>query len=142
MELTKQKDTDFIILLDLPDVDFFKICSKFNTEDSLELKNKYFNRFCKNETLWKERLFKYYGIFYPEEGQTWKNLYLKLVYYMDKYKYNKNSRNSFTKASIKGHLEAVKLMQTTRHHYGRDLEYAIEKAVENGHSEVVRFLSS
>jgi len=142
MELTKQKDTDFIILLDLPDVDFFKICSKFNSEDALEFKNKYFNRFCKNETLWKERLFKYYGIFYPEEGQTWKNLYLKLVYYMDKYKYNKNSRNSFTKASINGHLEAVKLMQTTRHHYGRDLEYAIEKAIENGHSEVVRFLSS
>lgn len=24
MELTKQKDTDFIILLDLPDVDFLK----------------------------------------------------------------------------------------------------------------------
>lgn len=108
---SKQKDTDYKILLHMPYVDFFKICVKFNSKSSpspmlpliqsvsstqqqvipslpsihppssasrpqaiLEYKNKYFNQICKNETLWKERLFKYYGKFYPEEGQTWKNL--------------------------------------------------------------------
>ena len=57
MSLSGNKNTDFKILLDLPDVDFFKFCVKFkldkdeNKNDIIEYKNKYVNQFCKNETL-------------------------------------------------------------------------------------------
>jgi len=57
-----------------------KFCAKFKLDKDeygkeiipLEYKNKIVNQLCNNENLWRERLFKYYWEFYPEEGQTWK----------------------------------------------------------------------
>lgn len=140
--ITKQKDTDFKILLDLPDMDFFKFCAKFNSKDAIEFTNINMNQICNNETLWKERLFKFYGNFYPEENQTWKNLYLKLVYYMDKYKYKKNEK-SFIKASKKDHLEVVKYLFTLPNiNTIANYNEAISQASEKGRIEVVNFFTS
>jgi len=140
--ITKQKDTDLLILLNLPDVDFFKFCAKFNSKDAIEFTNINMNQLCNNEILWKERLFKFYGNFYPEYNQTWKNLYLKLVYYMDKYKYKQNEK-SLIKAIKKGHLEVVKYLFTLPNiNTNENYNEAISKASEKGNIEIVNFLSN
>jgi len=64
-------------------------------------------KYCKNniceENFWKDRTFKYFGKINLEKNQTWKNLYLKLIYYLDKYEYKKDD-NSLKWASLNGHL--------------------------------------
>ena len=121
--ITGYQDTDFLTLLKLDDKDFFKICAKLNLpkdlekEDyPLEFTNRKIYQLCNNENLWETRLFERYGKFYPQDGQTWKNLYLKLVYYLDKYNYKKNHK-SFQKASKNGHLEVVKYLMSLPKEY-------------------------
>ena len=124
--ITGYKETDFVTLLKLDDKDFFNICAKLNSSKKLkkedyplEFTNRKINELCNNETLWKTRLFERYGKFYPQDGQTWKNLYLKLVYYLDKYDYKKDNE-SFTDASREGRLEVVKYLMSLPKEYGID----------------------
>ena len=122
---TKQKNTDFEVLLNLSDKDFFNICANFKLDKDkegkeiipLQYKSKYINELCNDENLWRNRLWKYYGNFYPEDRQTWKNLYLRLVYYLDKYNYKKDI-SSFQNASYNGHLEVVKYLMSLPKEYG------------------------
>ena len=74
--LTGYKDTDFIILMKLDDRSLMEFCVSSG-------KLEYEKKLCSNEDFWRERLWKYYEKFYPEEGQKWKTLYLKLIYDMD-----------------------------------------------------------
>jgi sulfur relay (sulfurtransferase) DsrC/TusE family protein len=137
--ITGHKDTDLRLLLELDDREFFIFCGK----DSLQFKNKYVNKLCKSESLWQNRLFKYYGEIYPEVDQTWKNLYLSLVVHLDKYKYRKD-QSSFVTASENGHLSVVKYLMSLPKEYGIDPaaenNYAIRYASENGHLSVVKYL--
>ena len=133
--MLKIKDVDFIIMMELNDKDLYNLCQI----------NKYGKKLCSNEDFWRNRLWKYYGKIYPEEGQKWKEFYLKLVYYMDKYKYEKDN-NSFIKASRYGHLEVVKYLMSLDRVYNIDPSaennIAIRQASRNGHSEVVKYLMS
>ena len=150
--ITGNKDTDFITLLKLDDKDFFNICAKLNLTKNLEKEdypleftNKKIYQLCNNENLWRTRLFERYGKFYPQDGQIWKNLYLKLDYYLDKYKYKKDNK-SFEDASQNGQLEVVKYLISLPKEYKIDPSAnnneAIRWASINGHLEVVKYLMS
>jgi len=140
--LTGHKDTDLRVLLELDDREFLIFCGK---KDSLQFENKYINKLCKDESLWKDRLFKYYGKFYPEPGQSWKNLYLTLVYRLDKYKYGKDD-DSFAEASRNGHLEVIKYLMSLPEEYkiipAVNNNLVIRYASLNGHLDVVKYLMS
>ena len=69
------KDLDLLIMMEINDKDLLNYC----------LINKYGIKLCSNEDFWRNRLWKYYGKFYPKEGQKWKELYLKLVHDINKY---------------------------------------------------------
>ncbi len=71
------KDVDLKILSGLEDVDLLSFC---------KLDNKYIYKLCSDENFWRERTWQKFGRLEKNENRTWKNLYLKLVYYTDKYK--------------------------------------------------------
>jgi hypothetical protein len=133
--ITGHKDTDLRLLLELSDREFLIFCGK---KDSLQFENKYVNKLCNNETLWQKRLFKYYAQIYPEPGQTWKDLYLSLIYHLDKYG---KDYDSFLKATKNGHLEVVKyLISFPGINPSADDNFAIKLASINGHLSVVKYL--
>jgi hypothetical protein len=140
--ITGHKDTDLRVLLELDDREFLIFCGK---KDSLQFENKYVNKLCKSETLWQNRLFKYYGKFYPEVNQSWKNLYLSLIYLLDKYKYEKDY-DSFVKANRNGHLSVVKYLISLPEEYKINPaawdNVAIRVASYGGHLNVVKYLMS
>jgi len=149
------------------------VLSKINNQDLLNIcqVNKYFSNLCNNENLWRNKLWKEYRKIYPEENQTWKNMYLKLVYYMNKNKYEKTS-DSFLDSIEDGHLEVVKYLSTlidinpvlnfeivtcSSYHGNLNIviflstlpevdfsiqDYAIQTTSQKGYLEVVKFLST
>ena len=130
--MLKNKDVNLIIMMELDDKSLFNFCQI----------NKYGKKLCLNEDFWRNRLWKYYGKIYPTEGQKWKEFYLKLVYYIDKYKYEKDD-DSFQRVCEAGHLELVKYLISTGlvNPSGGD-NYAIRVASANGHLEVIKYLMS
>src|SRR5579883_2736487 len=70
------RDVDLQILTNLNDHDLFSIC---------QIKNKYINSLCNNESFWRNRFLDKYGKNFKYEGRTWKDFYFKLAYYDDKY---------------------------------------------------------
>lgn len=77
--LTKIRDVDLKILSELDDRDLFNYCKT----------HKYGRELCNNEDFWRNRV----ESKFPGAGKikstdrTWKNYYLKIVYYFNKYKY-------------------------------------------------------
>lgn len=76
MALTNIKDVDLKILSDLDDRDLLNFCKN---------KNKYVYKICSNEIFWKDRFYTKYGIFEKSSERTWKNFYLKIIYYNDRF---------------------------------------------------------
>lgn len=126
--MSRIKDIDLIILSKVYNTDLLNICQV----------NKYFSKLCNNEHLWRNKLWTEYAKIYPEKGQTWKNMYLKLNIYMDKYKY-RIDEDSIVSASILGHLEIVKLLSTLPH---VKTNLALAFAITKGHLDVANFLSN
>jgi hypothetical protein len=136
--ITGHKDTDLKVLLELGDREFLIFCGK---KESLQSKNKYINKLCNSENLWKNRLFKYYAEIYPELGQTWKNLYLSLVYHLNRYKYKKNM-DSFIDAIGNGYLDVIKYLTSFPELIspsGHD-NHAIKTSSSNGRLDIVKYL--
>ncbi len=133
--MLKIKDLDLLILSYLSDKDVLNFCQI----------NKYGIKLYNNEDFWRNRTYIKFGKIYPEEGQSYKEFYLKLVYFMDKYKYEKDN-NSFEDASERGHLEVVKYLMSLDRVYNidpsADDDYALGFASLNGHLEVVKYLIS
>ncbi len=126
------KDVDLMIIMELDDKSLFNFC----------LTSKRGNNLC-DENFWRNRLWKYYSKIYPEEGQKWKELYLKLVYYMNKYKYTMNSDYGIRRAIFKGRLEVVKyLISKGFVDPSVDNNYAIKYATNNGYLGLVKYLIS
>jgi hypothetical protein len=69
------KDVDLLILEKLNDKDLLSFCSV----------DKYANDLCKNEMFWKRRVFEKFGNIKKDVNRTWRNLYLSIVYYKNKY---------------------------------------------------------
>ena len=130
--MLKNKDVMSIILMKLNDKDLYNFCQI----------NKRANKLC-DDHFWRNRLWKYYGEFYPQDGQTCKNLYLKLVYLIKEYNYIKDNK-SLRKASEKGHLEVVKYLMSLPDKIDPSAEnnFAIRWASLYGHLEVVKYLMS
>jgi hypothetical protein len=140
--LTGHKDTDLRVLLEMDDREFLIFCGK---KDSFQFENKYINKLCKDENLWKNRLFKYYGNFYPELKQSWKNLYLSLIIHMDEHNYQKDN-DSLIKAVENGHLDVIKYLLSLPKEYkidpfvkNEDEMEMVELAGENGHLNIIKY---
>ena len=65
------EDVDLLILAKLNDKDLLSFCSV----------DKYANDLCKNEIFWKRRVFEKLGDIKKDEKRTWRDLYLKIIYY-------------------------------------------------------------
>ena len=76
-----KKDELFEILNKLDDKDLLNFCSI----------NRKYQEICQNEDFWRNRFFSKYGNqygFYKPKNRTWRNLYLTLVYYENKYRFS------------------------------------------------------
>ena len=75
--LTQIRDVDLKILSELDDRDLLNYCKT----------HKYGNELCNNEDFWRNRLqAKFPGAEkYKSPKRTWKNYYLKIIYYLNKY---------------------------------------------------------
>ncbi len=73
--ITGIKDVDLIILSKLSDKDLLSFCNV----------DKYANEICKNEMFWKNRILEKFGNIKKDDKRTWRDLYLKIVYYINKY---------------------------------------------------------
>jgi len=69
------KDVDLKILSELDDMSLLNFC-KTST---------YGKKLCENEIFWFNRTLSKYGKVEKNPKRSWKNLYLKLTYYLDKY---------------------------------------------------------
>ena len=72
---TGVKDVDLKILSELDDMSLLKFCTT----------SKYAKKLCEDEIFWLNRTLSKYGRLEKNPKRTWKNLYLKLTYYLDKY---------------------------------------------------------
>jgi hypothetical protein len=74
--LTHIKDLDHEIMMKMEDESLLNFC---------KINNKYAKKLCNDENFWRNRTLKKFGVISKSENRTWKNLYLKIVYYMNKY---------------------------------------------------------
>ena len=91
--LSQIKDVDLKILSELDDNDLLSFC-KLNVE------NKYVYKLCNDENFWRDRTLKKFGKVNKNENRSWKHLYLKIVYYNDKF--NRDAENILETLSTKG----------------------------------------
>lgn len=76
--LSQIKDVDLKILSELDDKDLFSFCK-------LNIENKYVYKLCNDENFWRQRTFTKFGRVKKNDNRTWKEFYLQVVYYSDKY---------------------------------------------------------
>ena len=74
--LTQIKDVDQKILSELDDKSLFKFC----------MTHQYGSTLCKDDLFWKKRFISRYGYANKNEARSWKNFYMSVIYYIDKYK--------------------------------------------------------
>ena len=80
--ISGHKDTDLIILSKMDDETLFSFC---------KIENSYVQKLCKDEIFWRARVKEKFGNVKKNEDRTWKNLYLNIVYYREKYGIYKSS---------------------------------------------------
>lgn len=81
---TGTKDIDLKILSDLDDRDLLNFCIS-------DPKNKYIKKLCENEIFWRNRLLNKFIEFKEIKKlntRSWKDTYLMLIYYLEKYNIN------------------------------------------------------
>lgn len=124
------KDIVLKLMDDMDDRSLFNFCK---TNDQKDIEG---ILYCNNVEFWRKRLWKKYGEFYPENSD-WKEFYLKLTYYLNKY----GERNVFVLASANGHLDILKyLIYYRKIHPNLMNNSAINYAAENGHLHIIEFL--
>ena len=74
--ISGHKDTDLIILSKIDDKTLFSFC---------KIENSYVQKLCNDENFWRERVKNKFGNIKKNEDRTWKNLYLNIVHYTNKY---------------------------------------------------------
>ena len=74
--ISGHKDTDLIILSKMDDQTLLSFC---------KIENMYVQKLCNDENFWRERVKEKFGNVKKNEHRTWKNLYLNITYYKDKY---------------------------------------------------------
>jgi hypothetical protein len=132
--LSKIRDVDLKILSELEDIDILNYCKT----------HKYGKELCDNENFWENRV----ETKFPKAAQikspnrTWKNFYMKIVYYLDKYKsmgkamleaVTRNESDMIEFLIIKGASnlsDGMKYASNTGNQ--RLVDFFIEKAEEDG----------
>ena len=96
---------------------------------------KYGNELCKDEMFWKKRFIEKFGR--VNENRSWKDFYLNMVYYLDKYK-DKNT--ALYQMSMKGirNLDLIKVLLVR----GADVNDGLVGASRGGHKNLVEFFVS
>lgn len=89
--LSQIKDVDQKILQELDDRELLDFC----------VSHKYGSELCKDENFWRKRIVKRYGGVNKNERRTWKNFYLTIVYYLDKYKDKNIALHEISKGGMK-----------------------------------------
>jgi len=124
------KDIVLKLMGDMDDRSLFNFCK---TNDQKDIEG---ILYCNNVEFWRKRLWRKYGEFHPENSD-WKEFYLKLTYYLNKY----GERNAFVFASANGHLDILKyLIYYRKIHPSLMNNSAINYAAENGHLHIIEFL--
>ena len=85
--LSKIKDVDKKILSELDDKSLLEFCKT----------NKYGYELCNDELFWKNRFIRRFGRADKNDVRSWKDFYLKVVFYMDKYR-----NKALARLSMKG----------------------------------------
>ena len=125
--LTGFRDPDLIILEILDDRSLF----------SLSKVDKYTNTLCKNEVFWRNRFIKTYGNYVKPNWTTWKELYLKIVYYLDG---STDDWNKGMKGAAKGgHKNLVDFFISKG---ANNWNWGMNYAAEGGHKDLVDFFIS
>jgi len=122
--LTKIKDIDLKIMADMDDRTLLEFCQT----------HRYSRELCNNELFWKKRLTKKYGIFNKNEDRTWKQFYMKIIYYLDKYA-------SLDEALYHISLEGIKNLDLIRFFIARgaNIDRGLLGATKAGHLNLVKF---
>ena len=91
MSLTNIKDLDHELMMKMEDESLLNFC---------KIENRYVHKLCEDENFWRNRTDKKFGTVEKFPYRTWKDLYLKIIYYMNKYsifevvdKLNKDRKN-------------------------------------------------
>jgi hypothetical protein len=122
--LTKIPDVDLKIMEDMDDRTLLEFCQV----------SKYTRELCKNELFWKKRLIRNYGEFNKNRDRTWKQFYLKIIYYLDKYPILDNALYYISIEGIKN-LDLVKFFLVR----GANINRGLLGAAVGGHKNLVEF---
>jgi hypothetical protein len=134
--LTKIKDLDLARLEKLDDKELFSVC----------LLNKEMRELCSDENFWKRRLINKYGLEvakfkmneYEKKERRWKDYYLSLVFYENRYSF----AEGLNKASEKGYLDIVKYfivkLNNTEEYMG-SIHTALYYAAKAGRKEIIDY---
>ena len=79
--LTGNKNADLLILNNLDDRSLFNVCVS-------NPKDEYLKSLCGNEDFWRNRFIQIFGkkyLFYKSPDRSWKDFYLKIIYYLEKF---------------------------------------------------------
>ena len=125
--LSKIADVDKKILSELDDKSLLEFCKT----------NKYGYKLCNDELFWKIRFFQKFGRMDKNPDRSWKDFYLKIVYYLDKYK---NINTALENISIKGmkNIDLIKVLLVR----GADVNRGLVGAAIGGHKNLVDYFVS
>lgn len=120
--LSQIKDVDQQILSQLDDKSLLDFC----------ITHKYGSTLCKDELFWKKRFIKTYGYTEKNDNRSWKDFYMNIIYYNDKFK-----EGALYEASKKGmkNLDIIKFFLVR----GRDLNQGFLGAVHSGDRSLVEY---
>ena len=90
--ISGHKDTDLMIMTKMDDTTLFSFC---------KIENSYVQKLCNNENFWRERVKENFGNVKKNRDRTWKDLYLNIYIYKNKY----GIYNSMIKLGMLGETE-------------------------------------
>ncbi len=125
---TGYKDVDFMILSKLDDKSLLSFCKT----------DKRGKKLCENEDFWRNRTVKKYGNVEKSEKRTWKNFYLKIVYYEDIYE----NLNKIIMILSKGGYKNIDIINFFISKGASDWNMGMMGAAEGGHKDLVDFFIS
>ena len=123
--LSQIKDVDKKILAELDDKSLLEFCKT----------NRYGSELCRDELFWKGRFINRFGRVDKNEWRSWKDFYLNVVFYMDKYR-----NQALARISMKGirNLDIINFLLLR----GYTPNQGLIGAAAGGHKDLVEYFVS
>ena len=123
--LSRIKDIDKKILAELDDKSLLEFCKT----------SKYGSELCRDELFWKGRFINRFGRADKNEWRSWKDFYLNVVFYMDKYR-----NQALARISMKGirNLDIINFLLLR----GYTPNQGLIGAAAGGHKDLVEYFVS